>query len=402
MEHNSANPYNLFILNSLPFLRGLRRDLHRHPELSNREVRTAGIVAERLRALGFDEVKTGVAHHGVVGILHGAKPGRVVAVRADMDALPIQEPPDRPYASTVPGVMHACGHDVHTTVGLGTAEVLAGLRGEFAGTVKFLFQPCEEGPPAGEEGGALLMVKEGALENPRPEAVFGLHCFPQLPVGTIGYNFKEMLSSSDRFVLRVKGKKTHGAYPHRGIDAVVVASSAVMMLQTIRSRFIDQQQPVVMTIGSIHGGNRHNIVADEVVMEGTVRALDETVRQETERLIKQILHGVAESSGAECHVEYERSVPATINDPELVERMLPSLIREFGEEKVVRHGPRMGAEDFSFFANEVPGMFFSLGVANPEKGIVAGIHTPEFDVDEDCLPVGVRAMTALVLDFLKQ
>src|SRR5436853_6457692 len=249
-----------------------RRDFHMHPELSNREERTARIVAERLRALGL-EVKTNVGKHGVVALLKGAKPGPVVAVRADMDALPIQETIDVPYKSQTPGVKHACGHDAHTTIELGVAEILSKMRPEISGTIKFIFQPSEEGAPAGEEGGASLMIKEGALENPRPTAIFGLHVMPVVEVGQIAYNSGPAMASSDHFVITIHGKKVHGAYPHDGIDAVVVAAECVTSLQTIRSRRIDTTEPLVITVGIIQGGNRFNIVADEVKLEGTVRTL---------------------------------------------------------------------------------------------------------------------------------
>src|SRR5262245_37908122 len=255
-----------------------RRDFHMHPELSNREERTSRIVSERLRTLGLD-VKTGVAKHGVVALLKGGKTGPVVAVRADMDALPIQETIDVPYKSQNPGVKHACGHDVHTTVQLGVAEILSKMRNEIPGTIKFVFQPAEEGPPPGEQGGASLMVKEGVLENPRPQAIFGLHVRPNvdkpvIEVGQIGYHIGAVMASSDRFTLKITGKMSHGAWPHDGIDAIVVAAECINALQTIRSRRIDTTDPLVITIGKITGGNRFNIIADKVEMEGTVRTLN--------------------------------------------------------------------------------------------------------------------------------
>jgi amidohydrolase len=399
-----ANGPSEFILRQIvqeisPDIVNLRRDFHRHPELSNREERTAQIVARRLRALGI-EVQEKIAHHGVVGILRGAEPGPTVALRADMDALPITETRDTPYRSQTPGVMHACGHDVHTAIGLGAAETLARLRDSFAGCVKFLFQPAEEGPPPGEEGGAKMMIAEGALRNPSPEAVFGLHCYPALEVGCLGYNETVMLSSCDRFTITIRGKKVHGAYPHQGTDAIVVAAAVVTTLQSIRSRMIDAQQPMVLSVGGMNGGNRHNIIADEVILIGTVRALDEEVRARTESLICQVVNGVVGGNGADCEICYERLVPPTVNDAALVERMLPSLRRVVGDSNVVRHAPRMGAEDFAYFAREIPGFFYSLGVANRRLGVGGGIHTPEFDVDEACIPIGVEAMSALVLDYL--
>ncbi len=378
-----------------------RRDFHMHPELSNREERTSGIVAEQLRALGLS-VKTGVAHHGVIGLLKGAKPGPVVAVRADMDALPIQETLDVPYKSLNPGIKHACGHDVHTAVGLGVAEVLGSMTGQISGTVKFIFQPAEEGVPAGEEGGAALMVKEGALEDPRPAAIFGLHTLPTIEVGSLGYNVGPAMASSDTFVITIHGKKVHGAYPHQGTDAVAVAAQAVTALQNIRSRRIDTQDALVLTIGTIHGGNRNNIIADEVKLEGTVRALNQAVRNEVERLIHQTLRGVTEAFGASYDMKYDVYAPVTYNDPKLVERMLPTLQRMVGAEHVSSPRPQMGAEDFAYYTQVIPGFFYFLGVGNKAKGITAMWHTPEFDVDEEALVVGVRVMTGMVLDYLER
>jgi|AFSR01.1.fsa_nt_gi amidohydrolase len=383
-----------------PRIIAIRRELHQHPELSNREVRTSRFLIHRLREIGGFELRTNVAHHGIVATLHGRQPGKVVGIRADMDALPIDEPPGLPFASTVPGVMHACGHDVHMAVALGTAEVLSRLRQHFCGTVRFFFQPAEEGPPPGETGGAKLMIEEGALEPQRPDAMFALHCYPPLVAGQLGYNEGVMMSSCDRFVITIRGRMAHGAYPHRGVDAIVVASTIVMMLQTIRSRMIDAQQPMVLTVGRMQGGRRYNIVADEVVLEGTVRAFDETVRAETERLIHQIVSSAVAGSGASCDIQYERLVPPLVNDQALVEQMLPTLRRVVGEECVLRHAPRMGAEDFAYFAREVPAMFYSLGTSDPAAGVEGDIHTPRFAVNEACLAVGVRAMSALALDFL--
>ncbi|MBI4752243.1 MAG: amidohydrolase [Acidobacteria bacterium] len=381
-----------------PKLVEIRRDLHRHPELSNREVRTSKIVAQFLTQLGL-EVTTGVAHHGVVGILRGKQPGPVVAVRADMDALPIQEIRDVPYKSCVPGVMHACGHDVHTTIGLGTAEILAKHTDQLGGTVKFLFQPAEEGAPVGEDGGAKMMIREGVLENPSPEVIFGLHVYPPLEAGKIGYVAGPAMAGASRFEIKIKGKKAHGAYPHTGVDAVLVASHTVVALQNISSRMVNSQDPVVITVGSIHGGNRGNILADEVVLIGTVRALSDTVMDETERRMRQIVTGLTSGFGAEYELGFVRQVPALVNDPELTERLLPTFERIVGKANTIQTPPRMGAEDFAFFAAARPSLFFSLGIANAECGITAGIHTPEFDVDENCLKIGVAAMAGLVLDF---
>ena len=377
-----------------------RRDFHMHPELSNREERTSRIVAERLRALGLEEIKTGVAKHGVTALLKGSKPGPVVAVRADMDALPIQETIDVPYKSRNPGVKHACGHDVHMTVELGVAEVLSKMRDQINGTIKFIFQPAEEGAPAGEEGGAPLMIKEGALENPRPAAIFGLHVLPNVEVGQLAYNSGPAMASSDRFVITVRGKKVHGAYPHDGIDAVVVAAECVAALQTIRSRRIDTTEPLVISIGSIQGGNRFNIIADEVKLEGTVRTLSEDVRKRVQGLMRETLTGITNAYGASFEMQYEEGAAVTYNEPALVEETLPTMRRVVGADKLITRKPQMGAEDFSYYQKVIPGFFYFLGVGNQSKGITAMIHTPEFDVDEESLVIGVKVMSNVLLDYL--
>lgn len=377
-----------------------RRDFHMHPELSNREERTSKVIAERLRALGFDEVRTGVGKYGVVGILKGKQPGPVVAVRADMDALPILETLDVPYKSQNAGVKHACGHDVHMTVQLGVAEVLSGMREKIHGTVKFIFQPAEEGPPANEDGGAGLMIKEGALENPRPAAIFGLHVMPNIEVGQVGYNIGPAMASSDRFSITIRGKKVHGAYPHDGIDAVVVASECITALQSIRSRRINTQEPLVITVGSIHGGNRFNIIADEVKLEGTMRTLSEDVRTRAMDMMKQTLGGITSAYGASYEIDFGQNNPVTFNEPALVESTLPVMRKVMGENNVVSPRPQMGAEDFSKFQQVVPGFFYFLGVGNKSKGITAMIHTPEFEADEDSLVIGVKLMTNVLLDYL--
>ena len=377
----------------------LRRDFHTYPELSNREERTSRIVAEELRRLGL-EVQTGVARYGVVALLRGALPGPVVAYRADMDALPITETIEVPYKSKNPGVKHACGHDAHTAIGLGVAAVLSQVRDQVRGTVKFLFQPAEEGPPAGEEGGAPLMIKEGALDNPRPAAIFGLHCDPRIDVGKVGYHIGPAMASSDRFVITIRGRKVHGAYPHEGVDAVVVAAQAILALQAIRSRRVDTLQPLVLTIGSIHGGNRFNIITDEVVMEGTVRTHDEAVREQVKEFMHQTLKGVTSAFGASYEMTYEEGAHVTYNDPQLVEESLPSFRRVLGEANLVTPKPHMGAEDFSYYGRLIPGFFFFLGVRNDAKGIRAMIHTPEFDIDEECLPLGVKVAATALLDYL--
>jgi amidohydrolase len=377
-----------------------RRDFHMHPELSNREERTARVVAERLRALGLDEVKTGIGKHGVVALLKGSKPGPVVAVRTDMDALPIQETIDVPYKSQNPGVKHACGHDAHMTVELGVAEVLSKMRDQIAGTIKFIFQPAEEGAPAGEEGGASLMIKEGALENPRPQAIFGLHTMPSIEAGQIAYHSGPAMASSDRILITIRGKRSHGAQPHLGVDAIVVAAECISALQSIRSRRIDPLEPLVITIGTIKGGDRNNIIADEVKMEGTMRALNEDVRKRAQDLMRDTLRGVTTSYGATFELLFDGGNPATYNEPALVEETLPLLRRLVGAENLIAPKPFMPAEDFSFYQKVVPGFFYFLGVGNKAKGITAGWHTADFDVDEESLVVGVRVMSNVLLDYL--
>lgn len=384
-----------------PVLIAQRRDFHMNPELSNREERTARVITEKLRALGLDEVKTGVGRHGIVALLKGKLPGDVVAVRTDMDALPIQETLDVPYKSRNDGVKHACGHDVHMAVQLGVAEVLSKMRDQIRGTIKFIFQPAEEGPPAGEKGGARLMIDEGALENPRPSAIFGLHVMPNIQVGQVGYNVGPAMASSDRFSITVRGKKVHGAYPHDGIDTVVVAAECVTALQTIRSRRINTQEPLVITLGSIHGGNRFNIIADEVKMDGTMRTLSEEVRTQAIAQMKQTLQGITSAYGASYELEFVGvGNPVTYNDPKLVAATMPTLRRVLGETNLFEPKPQMGAEDFSMFQKVIPGFFYFLGVGNKAKGITGMIHTPEFDADEDSLVIGVRTMSNVLLDYL--
>jgi amidohydrolase len=377
-----------------------RRHLHMYPELSNREEKTAAYIAKRMHELGFDEVKTGVAKHGVVGLLKGSKPGPVVAVRADMDALPIEETIDVPYKSRNPGVKHACGHDVHMTVQLGVAEILSKRRDLIHGAIRFIFQPAEEGLPEGEEGGALLMVKEGVLENPRPRAIFGLHVMPDLEAGTIGYGAGPVMAAADHFAVKIRGRKTHGAYPHEGIDPVPIAAEAVLALQTIRSRRVNPIEPIVVSVGVIRGGNRFNILPDEVELEGTVRTLNEDVRRQVHRWMREILEGVTGAHGATFEIRFREGAAVTYNDPKLVEESLPALRRLLGEKNVVRYPPKMGAEDFSYFQREIPGFYYMLGVGNRAKGIIAWIHTPEFDVDEESLIVGTRVMTSVLVDYL--
>lgn len=389
-----------------------RRDIHQHPELGNRETRTARLVADHLRGLGL-EVQTGVAHTGVVAVLKGGRPGPVVALRADMDALPVTEQVDLPFASKVKteyngqqvGVMHACGHDNHVAILMGAAEVLAGMRAEIPGTVKFIFQPAEEGPPAGEQGGARMMVAEGVLDNPRPDAIFGLHVgVVPAPVGTISYRPRGAMAAADNIRIVVRGKQTHGAIPWGGVDPIVVSAQIVQGLQTITSRQSNlTTAPVVVTIGSISGGVRGNIIPDSVVMVGTVRTLDQAMQAEVHQRIRRTAEMIAQSAGATAEVFADVGVaPLTYNDPALTEKMVPTLQRVAGAERVQLVPPTMGAEDFSEFQKQVPGLFVFLGVVprGQDLATVAPNHSPMFFADEGALPVGVRAMTQLALDYL--
>ncbi len=386
-----------------------RRDIHQHPELGNRETRTAKIVADRLRALGI-EVQEKVAHTGVVGLLRGGKPGKVVALRADMDALPVTEQVDLPFASKVRttyngqdvGVMHACGHDAHVAILLGVAEVLAGMRNEFPGTVKFIFQPAEEGAPEGEEGGAELMVKEGVLENPKVDTIFGLHVTSRYPVGELAYKPGGMMAAVDSFKIVVRGKQTHGAYPWLGVDPIVVASQIVLGLQTIPSRQLDATlAPSIVTVGAIHGGVRNNIIPDEVEMIGTIRSLDAAMRNDIHSRIRRTAESIATSGGATAKVEITTGYPITYNDPGLTERSVPSL-RATGAKNVHLVNAVLGAEDFSFFQQKVPGLFFWLGIRPPDQtpDQAASNHSPLFFIDESGLGLGVRALSRVTIDFL--
>ena len=383
-----------------PQLVAVRRDLHAHPELSNREERTGRMIAEKLRAQGL-QVRYPVAKTGVVAVLRGAKPGPVVALRADIDALPIEEKTELPFKSQVKGVMHACGHDAHTSMLLGTAEVLASLRDRLPGTVVFLFQPAEEGAPEGEEGGAPLMVKEGALDDPKVEAVFGLHVGSWEPMGRAGWTDGPIFASSDTFTIEVAGKTAHGAQPHTGLDPIPIAAEMVGALQLIVSREIDGRQPRVLTIGRIQGGTRFNIVADKVTMDGTMRTHDATVRAEMKARMARTVKGVAEAHGTTATLRFfDEGNPPTVNDATLAREVaVPALQRVFGA-GAVRVEPQMVAEDFPFYGQKAPCFYFLLGTRNDAKGIASVNHTAAFDVDEDALPLGVRAMATLAWDFL--
>ena len=386
-----------------------RRDFHAHPELSNREVRTAARVAAHLEALGLD-VRTGVAHTGVVSVLRGARDGPVVALRADMDALPVTEATGLPFASKERatyrgrevGVMHACGHDAHTAVLMGVAEVLAGVRDRLPGAVLFVFQPAEEGPPPGERGGASLMLEEGAFDDPEPDVVYGLHVTSRQAFGEIGLVPGGAMASSDRLTIQVKGRQTHAAYPWLGVDPIAVASRIVLALQAIPARQVDARVGSVVSFGAIHGGVRNNIIPDEVELLGTIRALDPEVRERLHERVRKLATGIAESHDAEAEVEIVRGNPITWNDPELARRLRPTLERVAGAERVIEPLPWTGAEDFSRYQQRVPGIFLFLGINPPgvDAADVAPNHAPHFTIDEDALEIGLRALAHAALDTL--
>jgi len=387
-----------------------RRDIHQHPELGNREVRTSALVAQHLRSLGI-EVREKVAHTGVVGVLRGGRPGPVVALRADMDALPVTEEVDLPFKSTVRtewngmscGVMHACGHDAHTAILMGVAEVLAGLRDRLPGTVKFLFQPAEEGAPGDEEGGARLMIEQGCMDDPKVGAVFGLHVTSNHPTGMLGYRSGAMMASSDELRVFLRGVQTHGAMPWRGADPIVVGSQVVVGLQTIVSRRLDiTHEPSVVTIGVFQGGNRVNIIPDEVKLEGTIRAFDEGQRGEIHAHVKRITEMIAAAGGAKADVRIRRGYDVVVNDPALTDWSVPVLKRVAGDSNVGIVDKVCGAEDFSFYQKVVPGFFFRVGCTPPDRDLrtAAPNHSPRLFVDEACLPQGVRALATLAAGWL--
>ncbi len=392
----------------MPKVVAWRRDIHEHPELSGEEVRTARVVAEHLRALGM-EVRTNVGGHGVVGVLRGGRPGRVVALRADMDGLPVTEQVDLPFRSRVRaqyngqevGVMHACGHDNHVAILMGTAELLAGMKAQLPGTVVFIFQPAEEGHPDGG-GGAERMIADGVLDDPKVEAIFGLHVWSGR-VGEVTYRPGPTMAASNSFTLSVRGRQTHGATPWGGVDPIVVGSQIVLGLQTIVARQVNiTENPAIVTVGQFNGGVRNNIIPDSIVMLGTIRTFSREQREDIFRRVVATATNIAEASGARATVTIDSGYPVTVNNIPLTEAMVPTLRRAAGAEKVGIEPLMTGAEDFSYFQERVPGLFVFLGITPPEQDWETRPrnHSPFYKADEAALPVGVKTMTALALDWL--
>jgi len=388
-----------------------RRTIHEHPELSNRETKTAKLVADHLRRLGLNEVRTGIAHTGVIGVLKGGRPGPIVALRADMDALPVTEQTGLPFASKEQttyeglkvGVMHACGHDAHTAILMGAAEVLAAVRERLPGTVVFIFQPAEEGPPLDEGGGARMLIAQGGISNPRPQAIFGLHVNTNIPVGTIAFRAGGLMANESNFRIIIHGRQTHAGRPWRGIDPVTIAAQVIMALQTIPSRQLDQGSGAsLITIGTIHGGTRRNIVPDEIEMTGTFRTLNPALVDDGLQRIRRTTELISESAGAKATIEMVKELPITFNDPKLVAASLPALERIVGSTHLVEAEPVLAAEDFAFYQEKIPGFYFFLGVTDPKTDPTqaAEVHSAKFLLDEAALPIGVRAMSSLATEFL--
>ena len=387
-----------------------RRHFHENPELGNREFKTAAYIEKHLRKLGL-EVETGVGITGVIGILKGGKPGKVLALRADIDALPVTERNDLPFKSKVvteflgetTGVMHACGHDTHTAILMGVAEVLAKNKDQIAGTVKFIFQPAEEGPPPGEKGGALLMVEEGVLKNPDVDAIFGLHINSATPVGQVRYKTGGIMASAQRFVITVKGKQTHGSQPWSGVDPVYISSKIIDGIQSIISRESNLlKEAAVVSVGKIKSGVRFNIIPESAELIGTIRTLDYDMRDHIEKRMHEMIPAIAEAYGGTAEVSISESTDITFNDPELVAQMLPSMKKALGKENVLLTKATTGAEDFSYFSREVPGFYFFLGGMTPGNETPFPHHTPDFFIDENGLIHGVKVLTQMSLDYLNQ
>jgi len=387
-----------------------RRDFHQNPELSNREFKTAEKIAKHLKNLGI-EVQTGVAHTGVVGILKGEQEGKVVALRADIDALPVMERNELPFKSKVTseflgekvGVMHACGHDTHTAILMGVAEVLSKNKDRIKGTVKFIFQPAEEGPPPGEEGGALLMVKEGVLKNPDVDVIFGLHINSQTPVGVIRYKSGGALAAAQSFTINVKGKQSHGSQPWSGVDPILISAKIIDGLQTIISRETNlTNEAAVITVGKIKSGVRFNIIPESAEMIGTIRTLDYDMKDHINNRMREMVPTIAQAYGGDATIEIRDATDITYNDPALVEQMLPTMKRIAGDANIQSQKAVTGAEDFSYFQREVPGFFFFLGGMTPGNTESFPHHTPDFLIDDSGLLLGVKALAEMSLDYLNQ
>jgi amidohydrolase len=385
-----------------------RRDFHKNPELSNREYKTAKKIAKHLKEIGL-KVETNIAKTGVVAILEGDQPGKVIAIRADIDGLPVTERNDLDFKSEVKttflntetGVMHACGHDTHIAILMATAEVLSKHKDKIKGRIKFIFQPAEEGPPPGEEGGAKLMIKEGVLENPKVEAIFGLHINSQTPVGTIKYKTGGIMASVERFVINVKGKQTHGSQPWSGVDPILISAKIIDGLQTIISREAElTNEAAVITVGKITSGTRFNIIPESSEMIGTVRTLDPRMRKMIEKRMKEMVEGIAEAYGGEASIIFQNNTSITYNDEALTSQILPSLQTAAGKSNVVIMKATTGGEDFSYFQEKVPGVYFFLGGMSPGNKESFPHHTPDFIIDESGLLLGVKAFTQIALDYL--
>jgi amidohydrolase len=381
----------------LPGVVADRRHIHQHPELGFQEFETAKLVAERLRSLGVEDIRTGIAVTGVTGLIRGTKPGpnKVVLLRADMDALPIHEENEVDYKSTIDGKMHACGHDAHTAGLLGVARLLTDRRDQFSGTVKVLFQPAEEGG-----GGALVMINEGVLEDPKVDAAFGLHVDQGSPVGQISVRSGPALAAADRFTAVIKGKGGHGAHPHETVDPIAVGAQIVTALQTIVGREVDPTEPAVVTVGALIAGEAANVIPDTAELRGTLRSFNPEVRTQLATRVEEITKGIAGALRAEVEFDFKPGYPATVNDPEMTELVREIAAEVVGAENVIDPPLQMGAEDFSYYLQRVPGAFFFVGSKNPEKGLIWGHHHPRFDLDEEYMVYGMETMVKTVLRYL--
>jgi amidohydrolase len=396
MQSRMAEKIKILSSKHFPKMVKLRREFHQYPELGFSEFRTSKRIAQELKKLGL-QVKTGIAQTGVVGILNVKKQGKTVALRADMDALPIVEQTNFSYKSKKKGLMHACGHDAHMACVIGAATILTKLKKELNGNVKFIFQPSEESPP----GGAKPMIQAGALKNPNVSAIFGLHCDSAIPTGRIGVKEGAFMAQADSFDITIKGVSGHGARPHDGIDAIVIASQVIQALQTITSRKIDPVQPVVVSVGKIEGGTKRNIICDRILLLGTARSLNKEVAKRIPRLLKEIVSGITQAAGASFELRYSPGYPVLINHPQATELARGTIIRMFGKQAIFEiKKPLMGAEDFAFYLEKVPGTFLRLGIKNPKKKAIYPWHHPKFTVDEDAINIGAALLAGTAFDFL--